>query len=81
MTNEILPLAYVTSYSATYLSLLKSKDKLFALANLLVMFLPLRLQDEPLPCRPGQQKKCEHQALCWLAVAPTIPLQVRSFLF
>ena len=40
VTNGILPLADVSSDYLTYLSLLKSKDELFALANLLVMFLP-----------------------------------------
>ena len=40
VTNGILPLADVSSDYATYLSLLESGDELFALANLLVMFLP-----------------------------------------
>ena len=40
VTNGILPLADVTSDYLTYLSLVESGDELFALANLLVMFLP-----------------------------------------
>ena len=40
VTNGILPLADVTSDYLTYQSLLESGDELFALANLLVMFLP-----------------------------------------
>ena len=40
VTNGILPLADVTSDYLTYESLLESGDKLFALGNLLVMFLP-----------------------------------------
>ena len=38
--NGMLPLADVTSDYLTYLSLLESGDELFALANLLLMFLP-----------------------------------------
>ena len=40
VTNGILPLADVSSDYLTYLSLMESGDELFALANLLVMFLP-----------------------------------------
>ena len=40
LTNGILPLADVTSDYLTYQSLVVSGDELFALANLLVMFLP-----------------------------------------
>ena len=40
VTNGILPLADVSSDYLTYLSLLESGDELFALANLLLMFLP-----------------------------------------
>ena len=40
ITNGFLPLADVTSDYLTYLSLVESGDKLFALSNLLVMFLP-----------------------------------------
>ena len=40
VTNGILPLADVTSDYLTYQSLLDSGDELFALSNLLVMFLP-----------------------------------------
>ena len=40
VTNGILPLADVASDYLTYLSLLDRGDELFALSNLLVMFLP-----------------------------------------
>ena len=40
LLNGMLPLADVTSDYLTYLSLVESGDELFALANLLVMFLP-----------------------------------------
>ena len=40
VTNGILPLADVTSDYLTYQSLLENGDELFALSNLLVMFLP-----------------------------------------
>ena len=40
VTNGILPLADVTSDYLTYQSLVESGDELFALPNLLVMFLP-----------------------------------------
>ena len=40
VTNGILPLADVTSDYLTYLSLVESGDELFALGNLLIMFLP-----------------------------------------
>ena len=40
VTNGILPLADVTSDYLTYLSLMDSGDELFAIGNLLLMFLP-----------------------------------------
>ena len=40
LTNGLLPLTDVTSDYVTYLSLLESGDKKFALSNLLIMFLP-----------------------------------------
>ena len=40
VTNGIMPLVDVTSDYLTYLSHLDSGDKLFAFANLLVMYLP-----------------------------------------